>query len=322
MKKIMNIVLLVLGMCLLSGCGQDTNDASEYHIFYMNKEKTKIVEQSYTPEDKDTDAMIRDYLVALSTDVDSVEYQKPIPNDVEITNYKLDGGQLSIYFDSDYYKMDVAEEVLCRAAIVRTLIQIKDIYCLSFYVGDAPLTDNKGSLVGLMTEESFVENPGEQINAIQTANLSLYFSNKAGDGLVLTEEEVQYSSNISMEKLIIENLLAGPSDKNLKAPIPDGTKLISVTTTNGTCYVNFDEGFTNQNYEIQEPIVIYSIVDSLSEVATINRVQILVNGDSTGMYRDSMSLEQLYERNLDFVENVVEATEIIDSSEIKEEGAQ
>lgn len=322
MKKTINILLMLIGVCLLAGCGQDNNEDSKYHIFYMNKDKTKIVEQPYEIADENTAAMIEDYLAALSTDVDSVEYQKPIPNNVEITDYKLEGNQLSLYFDSDYYQMSVTEEILCRAAIVRTMIQIPEVYCLSFYVGDVPLSDSKGVLVGVMTGESFVENPGDQINAIQTANLRLYFSNKSGDGLIMTEEEVQYSSNISMEKLIIENLLAGSSNKELKAPLPAGTKLISVTTTNGTCYVNFDEGFMNQNYEIQEPIVIYSIVDSLSEVSTVNRVQISVNGNSTGVYRDSMALDKLYERNLDYVENIAPSELATEATEVTEEGAE
>lgn len=68
-----------------------------------------------------------------------------------------------------------------------------------------------------------------------------------------------------------------------------------------SCYVTLDEAFLNQNYEIQEPIVIYSIVDSLSEISTISKVQISVNGKTSGVYRDSFALDQLYERNLDYV---------------------
>lgn len=56
-----------------------------------------------------------------------------------------------------------------------------------------------------MTAESFVENPGEQINAIQTTTLTLYFSNRDGDALVKETQTVHYSSNISIEKLVIEH---------------------------------------------------------------------------------------------------------------------
>lgn len=299
MKKIVKLLPLVF-LILLCGCNSQNTD-STYHMYYVNKDTTKIVEKNYEPEDTDTQGLIKEFLIALSTDSGSVEYTKPLPNDVEITNYTLNGNQLFLYFDEDYYNMDVVEEVLCRAAIVRTMIQIPEVSCVSFYIGDAPLADSKGNVVGLMTEESFIENPGKQINAIQTASIHLYFSNTTGDGLVETTEEVQYSTNMSMEKVIMENLLAGPKEKGMIAAIPDGTELVSVTTTDGTCYVNLDETFMNQVYEIQEPIVIYSIVNSLSEVPTINNVQISVNGDTSGVYRNSFALDTLYERDLDYV---------------------
>lgn len=153
-----------------------------------------------------------------------------------------------------------------------------------------------------MTAESFVENPGEQINAIQTTTLTLYFSNRDGDALVKETQTVHYSSNISIEKLVIEHLLEQPKNAKGKSAIPSGTKLLSVTTVDGVCYVNFDAGFTNQDYEIQEPIVIYSIVDSLSELSTVSKVQISVNGSTKGVYRDSYKLDKIYDRNLDYLE--------------------
>lgn len=52
---------------------------------------------------------------------------------------------------------------------------------------------------------------------------------------------------------------------------------------------------------MNEAIVIYSIVNSLSELSTISKVQISVNGDTSGVYRDSFRLEDMYERNLDYL---------------------
>ena len=152
-----------------------------------------------------------------------------------------------------------------------------------------------------MTNESFIENPGEQINSIQEANLVLYFANQEGNGLVQETKDVHYSSNISMEKLVMENLLEGPVGKEVQYAIPEGTKLMNVSVADGVCFVSLDENFLKQNYNIDEPIVIYSIVNSLSELATINKVQISVNGDTGGVYRTDFPLDEFYERNLDYV---------------------
>ncbi len=302
------VLFLLFVLLFTAGCGK-TQEESRYHIAYLNKDKTGIVEVPYEIKATTTEAMIEEFFAALCAEPDDVDYRKPIPSDVEITKYSLDGALLTIYFDADYLNMNEVEEVLCRAAIVRTLTQITGVDCVSFYVDETPLTDAEGRLVGTMYGESFVENPGEQINSIQNTNLTLYFSNETGDGLVKETRKVHYSSNISLEKLIMEQLLVGPEISGAKSAIPTGTKLISVSLVDGVCYVSFDETFKNQDYSINEAIVIYSIVDSLSELSSISKVQISVNGDTSGVYRDNFKLADMYDRNLDYVTVIPSETE-------------
>lgn len=314
MKAVRSCILLLMLLLIAAGCvgcGEKQEEDSEYHVYYLNKESTRITEKAYDlqAEPGDTKSMIDEFLTQLETDSGEVDYRKPIPNDVEVTSYILEGTLLTLYFNNNYSSMDKIEEALSRAAIVRTLTQIDGVECLTFYVGDSPLMDGKGNLVGVMTNDSFIENPGEQINSIQTSTIVLYFANNEGNGLVQETQEVHYSSNISMEKLVMEHLLAGPECENAQSAIPEGTKLMSVSVLDGVCYVSLDDSFLNQNYSIEEPIVIYSIVNSLSEISSIAKVQISVNGDTSGVYRDSFSMSELYERNLDYV-TAVEDTEV------------
>ena len=90
----------------------------------------------------------------------------------------------------------------------------------------------------------------------------------------------------------------------MKSALPEGTKLLTVSVVDGVCYVSMDDNFRNQDYKINEAIVIYSIVDSLTELPTINKVQISVKGDTSGVYRDHFELSQMYDRNLDYVVGV------------------
>lgn len=314
----LGLILLIVLAYVISGCGKETK-TSAYHIEYLNKDKNRLIIAPYEPEATDTDGMIREFLAVLSSDSDNVEYRKPIPNDVEVTSYSLDGALLTLHFDEDYSKMDAVEEVLCRAAVVRTMTQIKGIDCVAFYIGDAPLTDAKGNLVGSMNQDSFIENPGEQINSIQNTSLTLYFSNQDGDGLIKeVRSDVYYSSNISMEKLIMEQLLEGPETEGAKSAIPEGTKLVSVSVVDGVCYVSLDEAFKNQDYKVNEAIVIYSIVNSLSELPTISKVQISVNGDTSGVYRDNYKLSDMYDRNMDYVTGTESATTETATEEVTE----
>lgn len=316
-KKLFFLIGLIFTM-LICGCG-NKEETAPFQVFYMNADKSGVVGVAYEPVATETETLIPELLKVLSSDSEKLEYRKPISNDVEVTKYALDGAFLSIYFDADYSKLSKVEEVLCRAAVVKTLTQIQGVDCVSFYVEDMPLVDSAGNIVGSMTGDSFVLNPGQQINAIQNTELTLYFSNKDGDGLVKEVRNVHYSSNVAIEKLIMEQLLSGPEISGAKAALPSGTKLINISVVDSVCYVSLDETFKNQDYSVNEAIVIYSIVDSLSELNTISKVQISVNGDTSGVYRDTFALNEMYTRNLDYITtNVEEETESVINTETTE----
>lgn len=285
----------------LSGCGSKRKDYP-YDISYVDSEQTQIVQAGYEPEHTSVDGLIQELLDKLGTDTDTLDYVKAIPEGVSIQSWEVEQDCLKLDFSSSYDKMDLITEVLCRLAVVKTMTQVDGIESVCFSVKGKPLTDSKGEVVGAMTLDSFVENPGEQINSYQNATIDLFFANESGDGLVKETQEVYYNSNISMEKLVMEHLIGGPKTEKTKGTIPAETKLINVAVVDGSCYVNLDENFKNHNYEIQEPIVIYSIVNSLASLENIDRVQISVNGDTSGKYRDDYELAQMYRADYSYVE--------------------
>ena len=69
----------------------------------------------------------------------------------------------------------------------------------------------------------------------------------------------------------------------------------------GVCYVNLGESFRNQNAEVNEEIVLYSIVNSLTELPGVSKVQISVNGSTDGKLRYTYDLSKMYERKLDYL---------------------
>ena len=319
-KRYMILAAVVLLAVLLYGCGVGTDAEGTLQISYLDKDQTKIVRSDYEPNAavSDTTLLINELMDVLASDSGDVELVCPIPENVTVTDTRLKNGDLKVYFDETYYSMSSVREILCRLALVQTLTQVDGVDCLEFFVDGEPLTDTQGEKVGKMTQDDFVVNPGEQINSIQHATIELYFSNSTGDGLVLETQRVYYNSNVSLEKLVIEHLLAGPKGEDAIASLPAETALVNVSVADRICYVNFDEGFRTQNYDIQEPIVIYSLVDSLVALPHIDKVQISVNGDTSGVYRESMSLSTIYEEDLTYVRMADSSKEVI-VNDIKEE---
>ena len=297
--KMLVLFLTVIAMFVLAGCGAGSK--SGFQIYYLTEDGTGLVGRSYEMESSGTENQIREIIDQLSEKSKEVDYVNLFPQDVRIEKYQLDDKVLKLYFNKAYEKMDPVEEVLCRGGIVRTFLQLEGVEGVSFYVDNATLTDVNGDIVGVMTQDSFADNPGKNIKNIQETELTLYFASKDGKGLTKEVQKVYYNSNTSVEKLAVERLMKQPETEGAKSAIPEGTHLINVSVLDGVCLVNFDEGFLVQNYDIAEPVVIYSIVDSLTELPSVNTVQISVNGETNMTYREDYSLSKQYERNLDLV---------------------
>lgn len=81
----------------------------------------------------------------------------------------------------------------------------------------------------------------------------------------------------------------------------ENTKVLNVSLTDNTCYVNLDSGFISGDTDVAEYIPIYAIVDSLTELQTVNKVQITVNGSADVTYRNVISLAQPLEREEKYI---------------------
>ena len=304
--KKMRAAVLLLGCLLLTGifagCGKkEETPANTVSVYYINKEETKITAVEKEPEGDTLSKQAEWGISQLKENPVELSLRSPISG-FTINSWNVKDDQLVLDMSVEYKKLSPSSEVLVRAAIVRTMTQLEGISYVSVTVGGEALTDSLGNVGGPMTADLFIDNAGNEINAYEKTRLLLYFTNESGERLIgVQTKPVVYSSNISMEKLIMEQLLDGPKTKDAKSAIPEGTKLVSVSVVDGVCYVSLDEAFKNQDYKVNEAVVIYSIVDSLSELSTISKVQISVNGDTSGVYRDNFPLADMYDRNMDYV---------------------
>ena len=198
--------------------------------------------------------------------------------------------------------MKKVPELLFRASLVQSLIQIDGVDSVKLYIGGDPLCDANGNEIGAMNDEYFVQNIGSTLHTYQSVDLELYFANSEGDKLVTETEHVRYNSNTLKEKLIVEELMKGPFAETYKKVIPMDTVLLGVSVKDDVCYVNFDNGFLNMT-DIQPEVTIYSIVNSIIRGGSASKVQILVNGDSNLKYQDQVDLSQPLTEREDIVED-------------------
>lgn len=305
MKRIWMMCFAVLLPVLLGvACGRKElpEDGMLYNIYYVDNDETKTVTREYFSETSDTKMLLNELLVQLGTISSKLEYQAPLASGFDLVGYTIDNGQLIMNFDEHYKEMNITKEVLMRAAIVRTVTQVPGIDYVSFTVQGEMIADSSGTAIGTMSADSFIDNAGNEINAYEKVNLRLYFADEDGTGLVEeNRRNVVYSSNISLEKLVVEKLVEGPASEGAHPTINPLTKIVSVTVKDGICYVNLGEEFLNQPYKASAEVTIYSITNSLVELSNVNKVQISINGETNVSYREKIDLSGVFERNLDLL---------------------
>lgn len=310
--NIISLSVFLLLAVLLGGCSQkeETSDNKkseepEFFVYYIDKNESKIVGEPYKPVSADKKGLVNEYFEALSKEPKDITLKSAKPENLKVNEFTFneDNDGLSVNFNSAYNTLSGITEVLFRACVVKTLCQIDGVDDVEFYVEGQPLKGLNDQPVSFMKADDFIDD-----TSAENVYVTVYFANERGNKLVATNLRIPMNDgNKSVEKLILESLIEGPQnikniDEKVQKTVPEGAKLLNASTIDGICYVDFNEKFLDKIQGIKDEVIIYSIVNSLVELSTINKVQFTINGEVKKSYREEISLDKLYERNLDLVE--------------------
>ena len=303
MKSRIRVVLgCVCGM-LLAGCSR-AGEGNVMNLYYLNPDGNALIQEEYVRlEKEDVEIAAAEILDEMQNPTENKNAQPAIPQSVAVKEIHLNGERLELSFSEEYHQLAKSAEVLLRGAVVQTLVQIPKVTYVSFYVEGQPLEDSFGNLIGTMGAEDFVQNTGSSLKSYQETDLQLYFSNK--DGTQLKKEkrtQVHYSSNTSIEKLVVEQLMKGTSSDKRSATIPSTVKLLGVSVKEGICYVNFNSAFLEDGYNQKPEVALYSIVNSIIENGNATKVQILIDGSKGSTYKGTIELSDPLEWRADLIE--------------------
>lgn len=323
-------LILVLLLLLFCGCEKEKTPTSleegQYYAYYVNTSGTALVSYVYEPTAKDTEGLIAELLERCQMVPDGTEGRRPIPANVVLSEEAvLEKNILNIHFDTTYTTMDKVTELLCKATLAKTLTQIEGVDYISIYVNGKPYngttagsgTSNTNAGTGetgsetvsvtpiLYSASDFVDNTGDATNQYTQADLVLYFANENGTALVKEERSVIYSSSLSLEKVVLNQLIEGPKTEGHTATLPSTLKVQGVSLRDSICYVDLDNTFLEVPMNVTDTVELYSLVNSLTQLDTINQVQITINGSSQEVFRNNISLSGKFS----FDETYIEKTE-------------
>ena len=287
---------------LITGCGGPKTDKSGIRIYYLNRTDHALQEEKYKPKADHKEQIIEELLAKLCIQPTEMALKAPI-SEFKLISSETAGSIVTLNFSKEYYDVDAVEEVLTRTAIVNTMCSFSEIDGVYFMVDGEAFHDADGVEPGIMEPDQFIYNSYTEMRNYERVRLHLYFADKSGERLLDAYRTVVYNSNMPLERIVLEQVIQGPNGSFAYPTVNSGTKVLNVTVRDRICYANLSSEFLDNPYEVTAQTAIYSVVNSLCELPSIDAVQISVEGHTDTIFRDTISLTGGFRMNTGIVES-------------------
>ena len=290
-------------MCLFfSACAKGGADKRGIRIYYLNKADYGIKEQEYVPEANDRDRIIEELIAKLCVQPKEMTLRAPISG-FRLLSSETKGRIVTLNFSGEYYDLSAVEEVLTRTAVVNTMCSFAEVDGVYFLVEGEAFHDADGEEPGVMEPSQFIYNSYTEMRNYERVRLHLYFAGETGDRLVDAFRTVVYNSNMPLERIVLEQVILGPNGSFAYPTVNSESRVINVTTRDRCCCINLSSDFLYGQPDVTAQTAIYSIVNSLCELPSVESVQISVEGNADVTFMESISLMGSFSMNRDLVES-------------------
>lgn len=303
-------MLLATTMVFVACAGSDiepkTDELKEdqLNIYLLNSSDDALVEVAVKVDKSTTQSQVADVLHALGEGVDEENLHGTLPEKNMVENFEVVGDKVVLHVTESYLAMDEVLRLISRSSLIKSLTAIDGVAAIDFYINGTPLLDSNGKIYGPFYPEDIVTAGSDAMDALQTAVAFLYFPNESGEGLVKVSRTIGFNADEGLETKLIEELKHIPQGMALVSPIPEGAVVKSISVNDGICYIDFNEAFRSNHYggSTGELMTAYSIVNTLTELPNISRVQFLIEGEKSADYKGHLDFSQLFAYNLELIE--------------------
>lgn len=303
MKRWIALVGVFLwSLLIFAGCGGNGESAGTvYTLYFANAEKNKLVEEERTLQINQKEDEPRQVMEAL-LDGPTGTAVAVIPAGTELLGLEVADGVASVDLSGTYYQNETAAELLARYSIVNTLCGLDGIDQVKLFVDGIEMMNSSNNPVGPLGSDDIVLSPQQSDATEQSQYVTLYFSDTQAEKLVAETRLVTVVEN-NLQKTIVQELIKGPSSSNAIKTVPAETKVLSVETQEGICFVNLSSDFVSKapGGSTAEQMAVFSIVNSLTELDDVEQVQFLVEGKKLEVYTH-MAFDQPFFRNESMME--------------------
>jgi len=289
--KLISLILIIV--FVFSSCSSGVPAGKEeVKLYFANKARNSLVtETTFINEASlgNTQTLVAEVMEKMFAGPVNTEFSSVIPKGVSlkaVSESKEDPGLVNINLSGDFYVDSKEEnsasiELLARYSIIMTLCQFENIKKVKIYVNDEELRSDggKGGIVEPLGSSSVLTDSPSGSEARTEKFITLYFTDRKGKTLRPETRKATMTDN-SIEKTVVAELIKGPASSELERTFSKNTEIVSIETTEEVCFVNFTAAFLSglESGSEAEKLAVYSVVDSLTRIAGIEKVQILIDG--------------------------------------------
>ena len=294
---ILSLILIIVLSFAAGGCSKKTNldNFTNVNLYFANAEKNDLKAESRPIENiSDKTKYVESVLTELLKGPSDSSLERIIPEKTRLIDAKVENSLATVNLSKAYLSEDGTDNILARYSIANTLFEISGISEVKIFVDGVEIKNSSGEPIGTISKSNVVKNSEDLTQ--KSISVTLYFADD--DANLVTERRSAPIIDNSVEKTIVTELLKGPESDKLNATIPQGTRLISVETKENVCFVNFSSEFVTKHSggSTGEALTVYSIVDSLTELKNVDKVQFLVEGNKIDVYKH-LEFNEPFERD-------------------------
>ena len=290
MTKRMGFLGIFISIILLTGClYNETNKQEEYtdvnegvmeqKIYYVTEDGTGLV-SDYIELDSNLhdETLVREILDnvfhnnSINRENNSVfESIEVLDIDSQLSNKRNNSKRVNINLSEEYFDLD-NDNISFRASIVYSLVELDNVNSVFFLVEGSDLSDaplNKSSFN--ISVDGEIPSKDERFN--------LYFIDNETMKLRLYEKQAKYDADELKENFVLQLLREGPTDESGYAGTLSEEEEITIDSVkDGIAFVEVGSDFFVVESKEKEELKAYSVVNTLTELSNINKVQFTQDG--------------------------------------------
>ena len=289
MKRCITIIELMLlsALLILSGCGKkispntpsDADMVNKADVYYIGATGSDLIAETVALPDDTRKGQLKFLMEQLIHP--PAGKISPLNNGTTLRSVTIRDEIAVINFSKEFEAPDDLKNTLAPVAVAQTLCSLDFISGVQILVEGNEAIGADGKPLAVIRESDLVIDKNGKPTGKPQTTLILYFADEYAEHLVPERRNVEIPAGDTVEKIIINELLNGPTQAGNIPTVPQKAKLLSIETKDNVCFVNFSKDFVDKHSggTMAERLTVYSIVNSLTELGTIDCVQFLIEGE-------------------------------------------